>query len=241
MAHPQQQAFVAAIQAAFPAFFSAARVLEIGSLDINGSVRRHFAGCDYTGLDVGAGPGVDVVCQGQDYAAPDGAFDTVLSCETMEHNPYWRETFANMLRLARPGGLVLMTCATTGRREHGTGRTTPKDAPLIAWDYYANRTAADFRRAIALPRHLSAWMFCADVAFNDLFFAGFKAGALAPANARATLRAIARRYLFANLRNREALRKLLLIRLVGEERYFAGSLRPGRRATSPSARPEVSP
>jgi SAM-dependent methyltransferase len=226
MAHPQQQNFIALIKSAFPGFFAGGRVLEIGSLDINGSVRSHFAAQEYIGLDVGPGPGVDVVCQGQNYDAQDGTFDVVVSCETMEHNPYWRETLANMLRLCRPGGLVLITCATTGRPEHGTRRTTPKDAPLIEWDYYGNRTAADFRRVLDLTAPVTAAVFCIDMSFCDLFFAGFRAGAQAPANAQATLNAIRRRYLLANARNWSALRKQVLIRLVGEERYWAGSLLP---------------
>jgi SAM-dependent methyltransferase len=229
MAHPQQQAFIAAVKAAFPMFFVGGRVLEIGSLDINGSVRAHFAAREYIGLDVGAGPGVDLVCQGQDYAAPDGSFDVVLSCETMEHNPHWRETFANMLRLCRPGGLVLMTCATVGRAEHGTRRTTPRDAPLIAWDYYGNRTAADFRRAFDLSRLLTAFMFCTDLSFCDLFFAGFRAGAAPPPDAGRALAAIRRRYLLANAGNWAALRKRGLIALVGEPRYWAGSLLPWKK------------
>jgi hypothetical protein len=88
MSHPQQQAFVRQVKAAFPKFFEGQRVLEIGSLDINGTIREHFSGCTYTGLDVGEGPGVDVVCQGQNYDAPEGSYDTVISCEVMEHNPY---------------------------------------------------------------------------------------------------------------------------------------------------------
>ncbi len=79
-------------------------MLEIGSLDVNGTVRQHFEKCDYRGLDVAEGPGVDIVCQAQDYDAPIGSFDTVVCCEVMEHNPHWAETFANMLRLCQPGG-----------------------------------------------------------------------------------------------------------------------------------------
>ncbi|SRR5260221_10989031 len=102
MSHPQQIEFVSQLRAAFPEFFMSARVLEIGSLDINGSIRRIFEGAgSYTGLDVGPGPGVDVVCQGQDYDAPSDGFDTVISCEVMEHNPYWVATLANMIRLCR--------------------------------------------------------------------------------------------------------------------------------------------
>jgi SAM-dependent methyltransferase len=229
MAHIQQQNFVAAVKVSFSAFFVSNRVLEIGSLDINGSVRTYFAGGNYVGLDVGPGQGVDVVCQGQDYAASDGSFDVVISCETMEHNPFWRETFENMLRLCRPGGLVLMTCASTGRPEHGTRRTTPKDAPLIEWDYYGNRTAADFRRSIPLQRHLSVWMFCSDVSFCDLFFIGFKGGAPAPAGAKLALKLLKRCYMIKNIRNRQSWRRRLLIGVVGERRYMAGSLLPWKR------------
>jgi SAM-dependent methyltransferase len=230
LSHHQQQAFVGALKAAFPQFFSGGRVLEVGSLDINGSIRAHFKGANYTGLDVGEGPGVDVVCEGQKYDAPDNSFDVVVSAECMEHNPYWRETFSNMLRLCRPGGLVLMTCATTGRPEHGTRRTTPHDAPLIEWDYYRNLKAEDFRNSIPLGRHLIAWMFCTDLSSRDLYFAGFKKGAAPPHGARRALTAIWLHYVRKNFRIRlAAAKRFSLIFLVGERRYMRGSLLPWKR------------
>jgi SAM-dependent methyltransferase len=232
VSHRQQQDFIAAVKKSFPTFFVGGRVLEIGSLDINGSVRAHFAGCKYIGLDVGHGPGVDVVCQGQDYDEPSGSFDTVISCETMEHNPYWCETFVNMLRLCRPGGIVVMTCACPGRKEHGTRRTTPQDAPLIEWDYYGNRRASDFRRSMSFRQEFTAWMFCSDVSFCDLFFVGFRTGAPAPTNAGMKLRAIRWRYFASNLRKYHALKRSLLISIVGERRYMSGPLRPWGRAQS---------
>jgi SAM-dependent methyltransferase len=183
MSHPQQQDFVDRICQSFPAFFSGTRVLEIGSLDINGSVRRHFGGCEYIGLDVGPGPGVDVVCPGQEYDAPNGSFDVVVSCECFEHNRYWRETFTNMVRLCRPGGLILMTCATTGRNEHGTIRANPADSPLIPTDYYGNLEAKDFPDSLSLAKHLSQWEFYSDHSSHDLYFVGFRKGAPAPADA----------------------------------------------------------
>lgn len=234
MAHKQQQIFIQIIKTSFPQYFAGTRVLEIGSLDINGSARGHFDAKEYIGLDVGPGPGVDVVCQGQEYSEPDGSFDVVLSCETMEHNPFWRETFENMLRLCRPGGLVLMTCASTGRPEHGTKRTTPQDAPLIEWDYYGNRTAADFRRSVPVRQQCAAWMFCTDLSSCDLYFVGFKVGAAVPNQAQAVLDRIHRSYLKANLLNRPAMRKRLLIALAGERRFLAGSLLPWKRGKVPS-------
>ena len=234
MAHRQQQAYVALIKEAFPAFFSGSRVLEVGSLDINGSVRPHFSGGQYIGLDATPGPGVDIVCQGQDFDAPDGSYDVVISCECLEHNPLWRETFENMLRLCRPGGLVIMTCASTGRLEHCTRRTTPKDAPLFQLDYYRNLTARDFRRSVALRRHLTVWKFFTDLSSCDLYFAGFKTGAEAPEGASAALKAIRRHYLRKNLGiSRALMKKQLLIFLVGERRYMAGSVLPWKRQKLP--------
>jgi SAM-dependent methyltransferase len=227
MSHPQQLEFVKLVKERFPSFFVAKRVLEIGSLDVNGSVRPYFSDCDYVGIDVGPGPGVDIVCQGQEFEAP--KFDVVISCNCFEHNPFWKETFENMLRLCKPGGIVITTCASLGFPEHGTTITAPRDSPLtlgLGWDYYRNLTARDFRRAIKIGTQLSRWMFCSDLSFCDLFFVGFKTGEPPPASVRVALRSIRLRYAVRNLRRWSALRKRLLILMVGEQRYMAGPLRP---------------
>jgi hypothetical protein len=40
---------------------------------------------------------------------------------------------------------VVFTCASTGRAEHGTSRTTPADSPFtVEWDYYRNLDETDF-------------------------------------------------------------------------------------------------
>jgi hypothetical protein len=72
MAHPEQQAFFGQLQRLYPQFFERVRVGEVGSLNINGSVRGFFSECDYTGFDVGPGPGVDQVVQGQLVGLPIG-------------------------------------------------------------------------------------------------------------------------------------------------------------------------
>jgi hypothetical protein len=46
MAHESQQNFVSRVKSRFPDSFSGKRVLEVGSLDINGSVRSLFVGCE---------------------------------------------------------------------------------------------------------------------------------------------------------------------------------------------------
>ena len=162
MSHQEQREYVQRLKEGFPDFFSSKRVLEIGSLDINGSLRSFFTNCDYIGIDVGEGPGVDIVCQGQEYDAPDKSYDVVCSAECFEHNPYWLETFKNMIRLCKSDGLIFFTCASDGRSEHGTTRTSPADSPLtvgIGWDYYKNLNVFDFVSEINFYDYFSWYGF----------------------------------------------------------------------------------
>ncbi len=179
MAHPAQAEFFATVREHFPEAFRGVRVLEVGSLDINGSVRELFSGCDYTGVDLQLGPGVDLACQGQLVEFPTGHFDTVISAECLEHNPYWRETVANTLRMSRPDGLVLISCATTGRKEHGTSRTNPDASPFTSaakWDYYRNLRASDLAEAVNLPGWLSDHAAWVNHLTKDLYFVGIRHG-----------------------------------------------------------------
>ena len=173
MAHQQQFDFVKTVANAFPNNFANCKVLEVGSLDINGSVRQFFQDCDYIGIDLGHGRGVDIVCQGQDYNAPDNTFDTCISCECFEHNPAWVETFQNMHRMVKPGGLIVMSCATIGRAEHGTKRTSPADAPFCD-DYYKNLTEQDFVENFDIDNMFSVYEFAVGQATKDLYFYGVK-------------------------------------------------------------------
>jgi len=173
LAHQQQFDFVKTVANALPNNFANCKVLEVGSLDINGSVRQFFTNCDYIGIDLGHGRGVDLVCQGQDYDAPDNTFDTCISCECFEHNPDWVLTFVNMYRMTKPGGLILMSCATTGRAEHGTKRTSPADAPFCN-DYYKNLTEQDFLDNLKIDNMFSVYEFAVGNATYDLYFYGVK-------------------------------------------------------------------
>ena len=177
MAHQQQFNYIHSLKLRFPTSFFNCKVLEVGSLNINGSIREFFNHCDYLGIDVGPGPGVDLVCEGQNLSHPDNSYDTVGSCECFEHNPYWVETFSNMHRMAKPGGLVFMSCATTGRPEHGTTRTSPADSPLTigkGWDYYRNLTEKDFRDEFDCDTMFSQYSFQVGHPHADLYFYGIK-------------------------------------------------------------------
>lgn len=177
MAHRQQFDFVNRVKLMYPTSFFQKKVLEVGSLNINGTVRDFFTDCEYLGIDVGPGRCVDLVCEGQNLDHPDNTYDTTLSCECFEHNPFWSETFLNMHRMTKPNGLIFMSCATTGRMEHGTSRTSPSDSPLTisnGWEYYKNLTEQDFREKMNIDDMFSKYKFEVGTTHPDLYFYGIK-------------------------------------------------------------------
>jgi SAM-dependent methyltransferase len=103
----------------------------------------------------------------------------MLSAECFEHNPFWVETFANMLRMTRPGGLVAFSCASTGRPEHGTARTGINMSPLThaqGWDHYRNLDAEDFMNTFHLQGWFEYFHFLYSPRMFDLYFYGFRKG-----------------------------------------------------------------
>jgi hypothetical protein len=51
MSHFEQLEFLAEVKNIFPDYFEKKKVLEIGSLNINGTVRDFFDNCNFIGLD----------------------------------------------------------------------------------------------------------------------------------------------------------------------------------------------
>ncbi|HVN79226.1 MAG TPA: methyltransferase domain-containing protein, partial [Terriglobia bacterium] len=145
------------------------------------------------------------VCGGHEFDGPTESFDVVISCEVMEHNPYWKETLQNMIRLLKPGGLLIMSCATTGRREHGTSHTDSSSSPLtvdLGWDYYRNLRAKDVIREVDLSQ-LSNWGFVTNLEAWDLYMLGVKAGGKVDNAARiARFKSIYRKKILPSLAHR---------------------------------------
>lgn len=168
MSHPEQQQFIEHVKTLFPENFNKARVLEIGSLNINGTARDHFTNCIYTGIDLDEGPGVDIVDRGERADWQSGSFNTVISAECFEHTPFYLPIFVNMWRMS--SSLVLFTCATTGRLEHGTHNAAPECSPFTQ-DYYRNVTADDFS-CLPLDEMFEKHEFSTNSDSHDLYFWG---------------------------------------------------------------------
>ena len=136
------------------------RVLELGSRNVNGSVRDLFGPeVDYCGIDVRPGVGVDVVADAANFGK-DYDYDLVICCEVLEHSPEGAVICANAHRVLNWGGVLIVTTAYTGRAPHsgldgGTLRhgeyyrnVTFDDlydwlAPFAAAAYETNQTAHD--------------------------------------------------------------------------------------------------
>ena len=78
MSHKEQIDFFMSIKNKFPEMFNGVSVLEVGSLDINGSIRNLFDATIYIGVDLEEGPSVDVIGQGQELSYDDKFFDVFV-------------------------------------------------------------------------------------------------------------------------------------------------------------------
>jgi SAM-dependent methyltransferase len=188
MAHKEQVNYVNKIKNKFPFYFINQKVLGIGTFNVCGTEDEYFSYCDYSGLDLGSGPGVDIVCPAQDYDAPDNTFNVIISCECFEHNPFYKETIQNAYRMLKPGGMFLFTCATTGRPVHGVASLEEeskekwsnwKTMPNVTrenWDneYYLNLTEEDIRKCIDIDTSFSKYEFEIETNHCDLYFWGIK-------------------------------------------------------------------
>lgn len=95
------------------------RVLEIGSVNINGSARDLCGdAAAYVGIDREAGPGVDVVIDAANYDGA-AAFDLVICNEVLEHAPDPGAVIACAARALAVGGHLILTAAGDGRKPHG--------------------------------------------------------------------------------------------------------------------------
>ncbi len=95
----------------------AIQVLDIGSYDVNGSYKQFFSkpGWKYTGVDLAAGPNVDVVLTSP-YRFPIKSYsiDVIVSGQAFEHIEYFWLSWLEMARMVKPGGLIFLLAPSRG-------------------------------------------------------------------------------------------------------------------------------
>lgn len=97
------------IEKLMPDLPDGARVLDVGSLDINGNIRDLFEHQAYMGLDITAGANVDVVAEPYDYPFEDEYFDLVVSANCLEHVPEPHRWARELRRILKKGGTLIVT------------------------------------------------------------------------------------------------------------------------------------
>lgn len=99
-------------------------ILEVGSLNVNGSARSVFqtANTSYIGIDQCEGRDVDIVLDGKNmFSDPrivEGMFDLVICVETLEHDPYFWITIENMKKALKKGGWLIITTPAIMVQKH---------------------------------------------------------------------------------------------------------------------------
>ena len=108
----------------------ALKIADIGSYDVNGSYRDLIddARWRYTGVDLEPGPNVDLVMTSP-YNLPfaTGSVDVLLSGQALEHMDFFWVSWLEMIRVVKPGGLILMIAPSRGP-EHRY--------PVDCWRFY---------------------------------------------------------------------------------------------------------
>ena len=109
--HPEAYAFIA------QHIGQPTSVLEVGSLNINGSPRALAPNADWWGIDRQAGRDVDEVCDAATWSSPE-RFDLAICAEVFEHTGHVTSILQTIASHLEPGGRLLVTCATHGRAPH---------------------------------------------------------------------------------------------------------------------------
>ena len=180
--HDQAREFTEFIKNILLDFFINKKVLDVGSGDINGNNRFLFENCEYDGNDVIHANNVTIVAKTKDLPFKDNTFDTIISTECFEHDPEYKESFIKIYKMLKPDGLFCFTCASTGRHEHGTRRTSPNDSYGTIGnladmsDYYKNLTENDLNDVLKLNDLFTVWDTYYNAETKDLYFVGIKKG-----------------------------------------------------------------
>lgn len=94
------------------------KVLDCGSLNVNGTCRDYFSSTDYVGIDIREGQDVDIIMNAHKLDFPDCEFDTVLCFNMLEHDPRPDCSLLEIYRVLKLGGRFLVAVPSVGYQHH---------------------------------------------------------------------------------------------------------------------------
>ena len=90
------------------------KILDVGSYDVNGTMKPIFEKGQYVGLDMEVGPNVDIVGVSHDIPFEKDEFDIVISSSCFEHDDMFWISFQEMCRVLKPGGYMYVQAPSNG-------------------------------------------------------------------------------------------------------------------------------
>jgi SAM-dependent methyltransferase len=103
-------------------------VIEIGSQNVNGSLRDHCKSKNYFGLDFAVGHGVDLVLTDPyHYPLDDNSVDLVVTSSCFEHSEMFWLSFLEGIRILKPTGLLYLNAPSSGHVHR---------YPVDCWRFY---------------------------------------------------------------------------------------------------------
>jgi len=90
------------------------KILDVGSYDVNGTMKPIFEKGQYVGLDMEEGPNVDIVGVSHDIPFEKDEFDIVISSSCFEHDDMFWVSFQEMCRVLKPGGYMYIQAPSNG-------------------------------------------------------------------------------------------------------------------------------
>ena len=92
-------------------------VVDMGSYDVNGNYRHLFEGASYIGVDIGAGPNVDMIVGSEEWEKLANV-DFVISGQTIEHVADIPAFMSGIYRILKPGGVLCIIAPSEGPPHH---------------------------------------------------------------------------------------------------------------------------
>lgn len=149
---------------------SEVHVVEIGSQDVNGSLRavcpKNFK---YTGLDFQKAKGVDIVLD-DPYKLPfeENSVDIILSSSCFEHSEMFWLVYLEVIRVLKPGGLFYLNAPSSGsfhRFPVDCWRFYPDSGKaLVAW---ASRNGMSSEMLETYTQIGGSWQDCVTIFVKD--------------------------------------------------------------------------